>query len=1080
MIDAKDNYRQWHPDQFSDSTIIKKASLGRDFLEFQLSKISSHSQEKDFERFCKAILEAEVCPNLLTQTGPTGGGDSKVDTETYPVSEQLTESWLIGYGDKAGTERWAFAISAKADWRSKVKSDVKKIAETITDGRKYTKIFFISNQLISDKKRADMEDELRSKYNIDVRILSMDWLLDAVFRNEANRQIAVDTLGLSENLLDEKRLGAKDYKRQQELDEIEIALRNASGLKASEMVQKARRSVILSRELEKDEQETLNRMDRYIRLAKEYGTIIDQSDAVYESAWTIFWWYPSATHFYEYYKDFEKIALEEKTTYLFEKLCTLWVNLFSLTQREQGNEIELEKHRHKIESFYEFLISDENKPNTILSARTNFQMIRVARGDSLDDIVNDYIDIVQKSENSLEVDVEAIAKMIQCIPIFQEAKSYDQLFNILVARLSKEKHDSEAAKMNAMRGSQLIDTDPFRALSFFSKAVLSFHNEANTNSLNRTVFLMAHVYEQLGLHWAARNYYFYVVTYCFNEYMKKGEITPFFAMAANELKWIELMQGRVVFASEMHMIELIARDAYPGTIPDDKNNFDTLLAFPIFKTPFKKLQHLGKYPKYLDEKGLPISAVVCRYELGYYDKDLLQEYGGSTEEVDKFMETWANQPAWDQIRYEPWYGFEEKSDLQTRIMGCSFYVRSPNDMFSIEFATTLLATLECFLGTGFHNEIYSRASVFEIEIIKVSQEGFAIEVGYNRDNPTYMAIKISEFNNSEFQLAHEMLSKKLIEIISTILSAILYSNEDFQKLKEMVENEFVLARSRVFADSLFYGFSTFGSEMFSYSSLVDEFDEEPMIRETKAVLHEESVSSGDEVIEEEKIVYGSRSDFSHQNRKNDEVLMTDIINVPLWDVSEWCGALYLLHPNYPPVLSLMFRNESGLKIFDEWIKKYGTDDLGNAIGIRIIKGIDSEHPAWYRMGIGANSIFSSFKERKNQLVINPCRMHTMQPSNDKNVRLFEQIQSKSGDFIICPSIIREGSNSPEEHREKRILKHAGSLKIISAYEIRKADILAVESIIPTDKPMIPPGYENCDLIEIMDHRITQNNIENDD
>ena len=1070
MTDAKENYRKWHPDQFSDSTIVKKASLGRDVLEYHLSKVSGHSQEKDFERFCKAILEAEICPNLLPQTGPTGGGDSKVDTETYPVSEQLTESWLIGYGDKAGTERWAFAISSKSDWRSKVKSDVKKIAETITEGRDYKKIFFISNQLISDKKRAEVEDELRSKYDIDVRILSMDWLVNAVFRNETNRQIAVNTLGLSESLLDEKRIGEKDFKRQQELDEIETILRDISNLKSSEIVQKARRSVVLSRELEKDEQETLNRIDRNNRLAKEYGTIIDQADAFYESAWTVFWWYPSATHFYSYYKEFEKIASEERTTYLFEKLCTLWMNLFSLTQREQENEIELEQHRHVIESIFQYLISDENKPNTILSARASFQMIRLASGDSKDEIVNDYIDIVQKSENSLEVDVETIAKIIQRVPVYQDAKNYDQLFDLLVARLSKEKHDSEAATMNAIRGNQLIDSDPYRALSYFSKAVLSFHNEANTDSLTQTVFLMAQLYKKLGLHWAARNYYFYVVTYCLNEYMKKGEITPFFAAAANELKWIELLQGRVIFASEMHIIELIARDAYPGTIPVDGNNFDTLLAYPIFKTPFEKLCHLGKFPKYLDRKGLPLSALACRYELGYYDNDMLREHDGSTSEADKYMEMWANQPAWDQIRYDPWYGFEEESVLQSRIMGCSFRVHSPNDIFSIEFATTLLATLECFLGTGFHNDIYSRASVFDIDIIKDSQDGFSIEMHYSRDNPTYMSISISEFNDSEFQLAHEMLSSKLVEIISTILSAILSSNDDFQKLKEMVENEFVLARSEVFSDSLFYGFSTFGPEMFSYASLVSEFDEEPMIRKGKRVLHAEDTPSDGEEREEGTIIYRTHPDYPYQQVKNDEVFMTDIINIPLWDISKWCGSMYIFRPNYPPVLSLMFRNEAGLKIFDEWINRYGTDDTGNEIGIRIIKGIDFEHPYWYRIGIGTNSFFPNEKTKKNCVVINPCRMHTMQPNNDKNVGIFEQIQSKRGDYIICPSIIRDGKDYPEEHLEKQILKHARSLKILNAYEIKRTDVLAVESIISTDKPFIPPGYENCDLVGILNHR----------
>jgi len=465
VINARDNYKQWHPDQFSDSTIIKKASLGRDFLEYHLSKISSHSQEKDFERFCKAVLEAEICPNLLPQTGPTGGGDSKVDTETYPVAEQLTESWLYGNGNKSGSERWAFAISAKNDWRSKVKSDVEKIAATIVDGRKYTKIFFVSNQLIPDKKRADVEDELRRKFGLDIRILSMDWLLDAVFKNDVNRQIAVKTLGLSENLVDEKRIGERDYKRQQRLVETENALRDLSSLRVPEIIDCARRSVILSRELEKDEPDTLARIDRYNRLAKEYGSTIDQADAIYESAWTVFWWYPSTARFYGYYKELETIVSEEKTTYLFEKLCTLWMNLFSIIQREKDSEIEIEQHRQIIESLYAYLTSDENKPNTVLSARTSFQMIRLARGDSLDEIVNDYIDIVQKSENSLEVDVGTIAKMIQRVPIYQEASNYDQLFELLVARLSREKHDSEAARMNALRGSQLIESNPFRGLS---------------------------------------------------------------------------------------------------------------------------------------------------------------------------------------------------------------------------------------------------------------------------------------------------------------------------------------------------------------------------------------------------------------------------------------------------------------------------------------------------------------------------------------------------------------------------------------------------------------------------------------
>lgn len=38
-------------------------------------------------------MEVVICPNLLPQTDPTGGGDSKVDSETYPVSSEISDKW---------------------------------------------------------------------------------------------------------------------------------------------------------------------------------------------------------------------------------------------------------------------------------------------------------------------------------------------------------------------------------------------------------------------------------------------------------------------------------------------------------------------------------------------------------------------------------------------------------------------------------------------------------------------------------------------------------------------------------------------------------------------------------------------------------------------------------------------------------------------------------------------------------------------------------------------------------------------------------------------------------------------------
>lgn len=118
------------PEKFSDSIIISQAKLDKDFFDYYLDSLTSKSKEKSFELFCKRLAEFEICPNLLPQTGPTGGGDSKVDSETYPVSDNIALTWYGSVGREASSERWAFAFSAKKDWNSKIKSDVINIIST--------------------------------------------------------------------------------------------------------------------------------------------------------------------------------------------------------------------------------------------------------------------------------------------------------------------------------------------------------------------------------------------------------------------------------------------------------------------------------------------------------------------------------------------------------------------------------------------------------------------------------------------------------------------------------------------------------------------------------------------------------------------------------------------------------------------------------------------------------------------------------------------------------------------------------------------------------------------------------------
>src|SRR3954447_24842220 len=138
-VSPKEFLKRRRPSSFSDSETVTTQVLDRLTFEYILDTITSRNEETPFENFARELSKREICPNILPHTGPTGGGDSKVDAETYPVADGLSLAWYTGIGREAANERWAFAFSAKEKWRTKVQSDVGKIAKT---NRGYVKAFF--------------------------------------------------------------------------------------------------------------------------------------------------------------------------------------------------------------------------------------------------------------------------------------------------------------------------------------------------------------------------------------------------------------------------------------------------------------------------------------------------------------------------------------------------------------------------------------------------------------------------------------------------------------------------------------------------------------------------------------------------------------------------------------------------------------------------------------------------------------------------------------------------------------------------------------------------------------------------
>ena len=213
----RDFMRARRPDLYSDSVTEREPEVDFAYLQFVLEQVTERKEEIAFDHFCRRLAEKEICPNLVTQTGPTGGGDSKVDTETHPVAEGIAERWYVGDPGRASSERWAFAFSAKKDWRPKLRDDIQKIVET---GRGYTVAYFLTNQQVPDRIRGNLEDELRKKWSLDIRILDRTWIADRVLRN---RHFALFESTLQVNLggTTTRRLGRTDTERERSLAELD-------------------------------------------------------------------------------------------------------------------------------------------------------------------------------------------------------------------------------------------------------------------------------------------------------------------------------------------------------------------------------------------------------------------------------------------------------------------------------------------------------------------------------------------------------------------------------------------------------------------------------------------------------------------------------------------------------------------------------------------------------------------------------------------------------------------------------------------------------------------------------------------
>ncbi|MCY3710643.1 MAG: hypothetical protein OXG26_17265, partial [Caldilineaceae bacterium] len=686
-----------HPDLFSDTRTDDVPQLARPTFEYHLDSLTNRKQEIEFEHFCRKLAEREICPNLCLQTGPTGGGDSKVDSETYPVAEEIAERWWIGT-PSAGKERWAFAFSAKKDWKAKVKADVQSILST---GRDYMRIYFFTNQFVRDKARAECEDELEKVAGVPVHIVDRAWIVEKVYEADHHQQeIYFAALGIEGVSREKKRRpGPHDTARIEELEKLDQQVADPARYQGAryQLVEDCLRSALLARGLERPRSEVDGRFLQADRLAQDLNHNQQRLRIAYNRAWTAFWWYEDYTEFNQLYDVVEQRAGMSDQASDINLLFNLWMLL--LPSKDKGN-IEpkiakIEPRSQCLATMLEKLSADSTRPNQALQARTALIMLRTTRAyysdkpDEVEDGWRDLSEVVDQSEGLGTYPAEHLFGLVKELGNSIDSPAFDALYAKLAETMRVRRGQAEAGMAHVERAIQKLRLDkPYEAIQWFGRAENLLIKKEYREELVRTLVGTSFAYERVGLLWAARNKALAAADLTLAVFTEQGQIIYATLLALKRLAWIELKLGRIPHSLEaITFADLIAsqldltEDALEAYL-EERQMQEWLLGIHFLNLPVQALPSVTRLPDNLQRLGLGDAWIALLFALGH--EEALRavgflEDGENLETFQPAFEHWHDQSAVTDIPPCPILVEGEASTFRTIILGSEIVVETPKD-----------------------------------------------------------------------------------------------------------------------------------------------------------------------------------------------------------------------------------------------------------------------------------------------------------------------------------------------------------------------------------------------------------------
>ena len=1072
------------PERFSDTTSVERPVLDRSILEYHLDTLTSRNQDVAFANFARHLAEREICPNLLPQTGPTGGGDSKVDSETYPVADSLALGWYTGVGRQAAAERWGFAFSAKKKWRSKISSDVDKAVQT---NRGYAKVFFITNQFVRDKERAEVEDKSRKKHGIDVRILDRTWILDRVFTN-GHEVLAMEDLLLAVPTRHETRQGPLDTQRTEDFKKVEQKIQEALRTEhfTPQLADDCLEAADLARQMERPRVEIDGLYERAEEIAAKYGTDYQRLQVAYQKAWTAYWWHEDYAQFDQLYDIIEQTVKGTKNANDLELLSNCWSLLHGAVLNGKLRESS-SKHSARTDSLRRELTSlsnDEERPSTALHAKSlllNMRLLLNIRNDhGIDDVLREFKELIQSCEGLVGFPFEPVVQILGEIgDQIGDRLAYDELFDAMIAAQTKRNNDVTAARMLLQRGEQQITAkQPYAAIRSLGLSLARLYKSETRRDAVYALYLCAFAYERVGLLWAARGTLLSAASLATQEFSEYGEITRAQAACYRQLKWLELQLGRVAHALAWHQVDIAVRGilADRGIAELDleaEAAFDGCMGILLLKVDFWELKRLCFLPDILDNLGLFNASVALKYSLGYEDELRGSVFGAGESERDvyDYFLKWRDLPDGTHLAGTPAFYEEQHVALESLLLGCRILVDTENSSPCVELSESILAALESLLSTGTVEWMIAHQPLLTMAVRRADflPQAFVFELHDETGRP-HIDVGCSAFDpHTMARKLQEECKDTLFKVLTTVIGRIATAGNLPDLLMKLGRDELALDRSINFTGS--------------FVSVANVLGRQPRTRISQwsvpggreyAVRRDRAWDANDR--EEQKspqpktLTLGKGkppselSDWSQV--KQHEMRTVSFIRESLWEKARWSGTMFAspVDESSPPILGIAFEDtEAGKQIFRFWRDELGVYDSEEKLRVAIVRGINTEEPYWYRVLIGSNPI-AGLEGQEVRYAAFISKTSTMYARTDVHLERFLRTCQKINHYFLMPALFRGEAVNPELIYDRYLVKR--KIHVRQAWEIGKNDPDSV-AIHYDDKPIIPAGKVGAPVVELL-------------